>query len=511
MLHAVRQAVRLVRGLALAREDSNLTIAHQLQRHAERQPGHTFLLYGDRSYTYGQANAEINRHAHAYQSLGVGRGDTVALVIENRPEFLFHLYGLHKIGAVTSLINNQLTDSSLVHALRICEPKHVIIGSEVWEHFAEVRAELGDLVDDHIHVDPDSDEEDGAAGIDAPSFRDLLASVSTANPPEVSGVKLGDVAAYIYTSGTTGLPKAAIIKHHRLFRAGAVWASLGLRYKPDDVLYNCLPLYHSNSVMLATGSVVSAGVTMALARKFSRSRFWEDVREHGCTSFIYIGELCRYLMNAPEDSRDRGHQVRVITGNGLRPDIWEDFQNRFGIDRISEFYGATEGNCITINFRNVVGSVGPALPGMVLAKWNEEEQEFVRDEAGLLIKAEVGEPGILLGRIRGVSSAFEGYRDKSATEKKIVRDAFKPGDAYFNTGDLLRMDAQRNLYFTDRVGDTFRWKGENVSTTEVQEQISKWPAAAEVNVYGVSVPGTEGRAGMASLVLDDGKSFDPSA
>jgi acyl-CoA synthetase (AMP-forming)/AMP-acid ligase II len=248
---------------------------------------------------------------------------------------------------------------------------------------------------------------------------------------------------------------------------------------------------------------------MVLVRKFSRRHFWDDIRRHEATAFIYIGELCRYLLNAEPSPRDREHRVRVITGNGLRPTLWREFQRRFGIDRIAEFYGATEGNCVTVNVFNRVGSVGPKVPGMALVRWDEARQDFVRDQRGFLVAASVGEPGILLGRIRGRN--FDGYRDKHETGRKIVRNAFKPGDAYFNTGDLLKQDSVRHLYFIDRVGDTFRWKGENVSTSEVEAQLSKWSAAAEVNVYGVQIPGTEGRAGMVALVLRDGQDFDPEA
>jgi acyl-CoA synthetase (AMP-forming)/AMP-acid ligase II len=290
-----------------------------------------------------------------------------------------------------------------------------------------------------------------------------------------------------------------------------VWSSVALGLSEHDVLYNCLPLYHSSALMLGTGSVVSAGATMALARRFSRTRFWDDICDHGATSFVYIGELCRYLAGAPESPRDREHRVRVITGNGLQHDVWRVIQARFGISRISEFYGATEGNCITLNVLNVRGSVGPMLPNMVLASWDEDAQDFVRDGRGFLIKAKAGERGVLLGRIDGRRTRFDGYRDASATDGKIVRNAFRTGDAYFNSGDVLRLDRRHHLYFVDRVGDTFRWKGENVSTGEVQQQIAAWPPAAVAAVYGVCIPGTEGRAGMLSLCLREGHRFDADA
>jgi acyl-CoA synthetase (AMP-forming)/AMP-acid ligase II len=351
-------------------------------------------------------------------------------------------------------------------------------------------------------------EQPAAANGVGRDFSELLASASSANPDEVLQPPLTDLSAYIYTSGTTGLPKAALVPHHRAYRAGAVWSSIALRYRPGDVMYCCLPLYHSNAMLLALGSAVTAGATLALARKFSRTRFWEDARMHGATHMIYIGELCRYLMNAEPSPRDRDHKIRTATGNGLRPDIWRAFQDRFGLNRIVEFYAATEGNCVTLNVLGVVGSVGPKTPGMALVRWDEAEQRIVRDSAGKPIRALPGEPGILLGKITE-RAGFDGYRDPKATAQKVLRDLFEPGDAYFNTGDLLRMGRWRMLYFSDRLGDTFRWKGENVSTTEVQEALSSLPGVAEVNAYGVRIAGTEGRAGMVALVMADGARFSP--
>jgi acyl-CoA synthetase (AMP-forming)/AMP-acid ligase II len=496
-----------VRALLSYQPESQATLARQLQRHAERQPQQLFLRYGDLQYTYAEANALINRHAHAYQTIGVRSGDVVALMLENRPEYLWHVLGLHKLGAVASLLNTQLTGDVLAHAIRVCEPKRVVIGSELWSAFADARSALAVLERDAVYVDDDPDHPCSAQ---APSVSALSARAPDTNPDVADPPRLMDMAAYIYTSGTTGLPKAALIKHERLYRAGAGWASLALDYRLTDVMYNCLPLYHSNGLILATGSVITAGVTMVLARKFSRRHFWNEIRRTEATAFIYIGELCRYLLNSEPSPRDREHRIRVITGNGLRPTVWPEFQRRFGIERIAEFYGATEGNVITVNFFNRVGSVGPKLPGMVLARWNEARQELMRDERGFLVKAKPGEPGIMLGRI-GRRHNFDGYRDRQETERKVIRDAFEPGDAYFDTGDLLKLDSAKHLYFVDRIGDTFRWKGENVSTGEVEAQISKWAGAVEVNVYGVQVPDTEGRAGMVALVLRGGGDFDAAA
>jgi acyl-CoA synthetase (AMP-forming)/AMP-acid ligase II len=509
MLYPVAHAARFMQGLGLMDPDPLATLMRQFEGHASRRPDKLFLLFEDRRYSYAAANAEINRYAHSYRKLGIGRGDVVALLIENRPEFFWHLFGLNKLGAIGSLVNTHLVGESLVHAIRICQPSHVVIGSELWAEFASIRERLPELANAAIEVDVDMST-DGPRAFPVASWNDRLPGAAISNPLEATQVVLSDQAAFIYTSGTTGLPKAAVVRHSRMFRGGAVWAGLGFRFRDDDLLYNCLPLYHANALILATASVISAGITMALARRFSRTRFWDDARRYEATAFIYIGELCRYLMNNPTHPSDRDHRVRVISGNGLRPDIWRSFQQRFGLKRISEFYGSTEGNCITINALGVEGSCGTKLPGMALVRWDEDANDFVRDAHGRLVEVKTGETGVLLGKIRR-RAEFDGYQDKAASEGKIVRDAFVPGDAWFNTGDLLRCDRGRNLFFVDRLGDTYRWKGENVATSEVQERLSEWSGVQEANVYGVSVPGMEGRAGMAAIVLNNGRHFDPGA
>jgi acyl-CoA synthetase (AMP-forming)/AMP-acid ligase II len=503
MLYTVTHPLRFMQGLGLMDADSSATLMKQFEGHAAADPDRIFLIFEGQRFSYGQANGLINQHAHSYAALGIGHGDVVALLLENRPAFLWHLFGLHKLGAIGSLINTHLVGESLAHAIHICRPRHVVVGSEMWAAFEQVRSRLPEISPDMVDIDH-AGAGAGANGAPVAVWNDRLQNAARTNPTPNARITLSDQAAYIYTSGTTGLPKAAVVRHSRFFRAAAVWAGLAFRWRPGDVLYNCLPLYHANGLLLATSSVVSAGVTMVLARKFSRKHFWEDIRENGATGFIYIGELCRYLMNNPPSPLDRQHKVRVISGNGLRPDIWRGFKERFGIERIAEFYGSTEGNAITVNALNIEGSVGVKLPGMVIVRWNDQADDFARDARGRLIRAKIGEAGVLLGEIRR-RAEFDGYHDKQASESKVVRDAFKPGDAYFNTGDLMREDRLRQLYFVDRLGDTFRWKGENVATSEVQEHLATFDSIQEVNVYGVNVPGAEGRAGMAALVLSEGQ------
>jgi acyl-CoA synthetase (AMP-forming)/AMP-acid ligase II len=476
------------------RDASHETLVLQLERHARRRPDHPFLRYESREVTYAQAATQVALHARAHAALGTAAGDVVALMMENRPEFLWHVLGLQKLGAVAALINTNATGEALVHALRVCDPKRVVLGAEVIGQLGErePEGEWREWLDARVRVDVEGDP---------------VAHLRPAASEGAQRPRLGDVGAYIFTSGTSGLPKPAVIRHARFYRAGRAWGALAFRLAPEDVLYTCLPLYHGNALMLATGSVVTFGATLALSRRFSARAFWDEVRQHRATSFVYVGELCRYLLAAPPDPRDRDHGVRVISGNGLRAELWPLLQRRFGIERIAEFYGATEGNCLTINVGGPVGSVGKMLPGMALARWDFEAGALARDADGRVARARPGEAGVLLGRIRG-ASRFDGYRDRAASEKKIVRDAFSPGDAWFDTGDLMRVDARRNLFFVDRLGDTFRWKGENVSTLEVEAALARWPGAGEVNVYGVAVGSTEGRAGMAAMVLAGGARFD---
>ncbi|MFI5306653.1 MAG: long-chain-acyl-CoA synthetase [Polyangiales bacterium] len=506
MFEGIARGYRLIRGFAQGGARSNKTLALLLQQRARsakrEQP---FLLYGERRFSYGESNALVNRHAQAYRALGVGKGDVVALLMDNRPEFLWHFLAAGKLGAVVSLINTHNAGAPLLHSLRICEPKLVVVGSEHAAAYAAVSAELPGV---KAVLDVDPEQQSGVGTTALLRFEPADAAAGDDDPPEAAQQALGDLAAYIYTSGTTGLPKAARIRHQRMYGVGLGLGGVAYRLREDDVLYNCLPLYHTSGISACAGAVITHGATLALARRFSASRFWDDVRRYEATCFGYIGELCRYLAAAPPQPNDRQHKVRVIVGNGLRPDIWAAFQERFGIARIVEVYGSTEGNAAALNLDNTVGSVGRLGFGSVLAKWDDEKDDFARTPRGFLIKAKPGESGVLLGRIRGVTG-FDGYQDERETERKIVRDAFAKGDAWFNTGDLLRSDAKKRLFFVDRMGDTFRWKGENVSTFEVQEQLAALPSAAEVNVYGVQVPHTEGRAGMVALVLQG--EFDATA
>lgn len=505
-----------LRAFVLFDYESNDTMGYQFERHAARKPQHPFVLYRDRNYSYGEANAQINRYAHGYKDMGIKKNDVVALIIENRPELYWHFFALLKIGAIASLINTHLRGEMLVHAVCVCNPKALICGSERIGAFQEIREDLSGIALNHKYIDIDPEF---PVETDFPVWHRNIGNVSTANPPETATHTLLENCAFIYTSGTTGMPKPAIISHHRFVRAARIWGAFGFRLSPSDVTYICLPLYHSNAIILATGAAVNFGTTIALSRKFSVHHFWEEIRQFKATTFVYIGELCRYLINQAPSPKDRSHSIHTMTGNGLGPGIWKAFKHRFGIRYIREFYAATESNAVSMNTINRPGSVGFKFPHMKLVKWNDNEQTFARNADGRMVKCNVNEPGILLARVPAknvkrwlnLNPGYDGYLNKNQSDTKILRDVFKAGDAWFNTGDMLRCDFWGYLYFVDRLGDTFRWKGENVSTYEVQEEIAKWVTAKEVNVYGVAVDGTEGRAGMTSIVLDEDQAFDPDS
>ncbi len=487
--------------------DSPRTIVDIIEEFAERAPANIAILYQDRIVTYRQLDEAANRIARWAQAQGIGRGDVVALLMENRPEYLTTWLGLLKLGAVAALINTNLKGGALAHSIAISSARHVIVGAELGEVYGEAAGQ----------VDPPPLA--WAAGGIFPGARDMdkvLASLSPAalDKSVRAGLTGKDNALYIYTSGTTGLPKAAKFTHMRMLFmmygfAGAVNST------PRDRTYCTLPLYHATGGICAVGMAFTAGGALILRRKFSAREFWDDCRTYRATFFQYIGELCRYLLNAPPDPRDGEHCIRAICGNGLRPEIWPAFQQRFAIPRIVEFYGATEGNVSMLNYDNTVGAVG-RLPRYMrriftirLIRFDVARETLVRGADGFCVECEPGEAGEAIGEIsRKAGHTFDGYTGADETQKKILRDVFKKGDAWFRTGDLLRRDAHGYFYFVDRVGDTFRWKGENVATSEVSEALGVVPGVEEVNVYGVSVPGAEGRAGMAALVAAPG--FDPA-
>ena len=465
------------------------------------------IVFEGQEVNWSEFNALANRYAHYLKSQGVQRGDTVSVIMENRIEFLALLVGVNKIGVTAGLINTNLTGKPLVHCITVTHSKKCIFGSEVSGALNEVKDELGLTEGEDYFEMPDG-------GLDATTnwaknLAEGAAAASSENPEETSLITLGEVALYIFTSGTTGLPKAAVLSNRRYLTSADMAAMAGFKCTEQDRMYICLPLYHGTGLMVGAGAAMVSGASMFIRRKFSASNFLPEVREHGCTLLVYIGELCRYLSNTEAQAGDDKNPLRSMMGNGMRPDVWLGFKKRFGISRVAEFYGASEGNVAFANLMNRDCTVGMTSAEVALVEYDVDNDEIVRDAAGRCVPVKAGEPGLLLGKITE-DPVFEGYTDPEATEKKIVRSALETDDAWFNSGDLMRtVDVGFTLgyphyQFVDRVGDTFRWKSENVSTNEVGEIINGFDQIKFCNVYGVEIPGTDGRAGMAAVTLQDG-------
>jgi fatty-acyl-CoA synthase len=461
------------------------------------------LISDHESFSYRGLAERSNRYARWALDQGLAKGDTVCLLMPNRPEYMAIWIGITRVGGVVALINTNLVGPSLAHCIDIVAPKHIVVAAELATGFATARGLLKTRAKIWSHgesaelprIDQAIDNLSGAA---------LAASERVA-------LTIEDRALYIYTSGTTGLPKAANINHYRVMLASNAFAGV-MDTQPSDRMYDCLPMYHTAGGLVATGALLVRGGSVVIREKFSAREFWDDVVRFDCTLLQYIGEFCRYLANSPPSPNETKHRIRLACGNGLRPDLWDEFKTRFRIPRILEFYGATEGNVNMFNFEGKRGAVG-RIPWFLahrfpteVVRFDVERQQPVRDAEGFCIRCDVSEVGEVIGKILSDPSKpgnrFEGYAAAAQNENKVLRDVFAKGDAWFRTGDLMRKDENGYFYFVDRVGDTFRWKGENVSTSEVAEAINLFPGIQDTNVYGVQISGREGRAGMAAIVCN---------
>jgi fatty-acyl-CoA synthase len=510
---------RLNRGYALIagyRRDQHYSVADLLEARAVDAAARPFIVFEGRSVSFGEMNALASRVAHAALAAGLKSGDVVALSMDNRPEFPMVWLGLAKAGIVTALLNTAARGRVLQHALEQTDARALIFGPECAAHVATLGpGELPRLLFELR--DPAR-----AAGTETPlparSLDEALAAACADNPDASlrAHVRLCDPLYYIFTSGTTGLPKAALMSHLRFLNAGGVIAGLlGLK-RDEDVLYNVLPLYHGAGGMVVVSAALHLGIPIVLRRRFSASEFWSDVRQHKVTAWYYIGEICRYLLNQPPQADDRAHTLRRMSGAGLKADVWQAFQQRFGIEVICEGLGSTEANYGLTNVDNKIGSVGrlpyPERSNIRVVRYDVENGDYLRGPDGKLSVCQAEEVGELIAEVLDGPTAagfFEGYTSRAATQAKLLRDVFREGDRWVRSGDLVRHDADGYFYFVDRVGDTFRWKGENVSTDEVAQVLTQFPGVAVANVYGVRVPGNEGRAGMVALTLAAGVPFAP--
>ena len=459
------------------------------QDRAARYGDRVFLRFGDRQLTYRDANATANRYAAVLAARGVGHGDVVAIMLRNSPSAVLAMLAAVKCGAVAGMLNYHQRGDVLAHSLGLLDAKVLIAETDL----VSAVSECGGTGDSETLTIEDLER--------------FAVSAPATNPATASAVQAKDTAFYIFTSGTTGFPKASVMTHLRWLKALAAFGGLGLRLKSSDTLYCCLPLYHNNALTVALSSVINSGATLALGKSFSASKFWDEVIASRATAFIYIGEICRYLLNQPPKPTDRAHKVRMIAGNGLRPEIWEEFTKRFGIARVCEFYASSEGNTAFINFFNVPRSTGLSPLPLAYVEYDPDTGAPLRDDNGRVRRVPAGKPGLLISPVNRLQP-FDGYTDRESTEKKLVRNAFRQGDCWFNSGDVMSPQGMGHAAFVDRLGDTFRWKGENVATTQVEAALGADGSVEQCTVFGVEIPHTGGRAGMAAVQLRDGAEFD---
>ncbi|MHA1912984.1 MAG: long-chain-acyl-CoA synthetase [Promethearchaeota archaeon] len=488
--------------------DSNYSVGLRIEEHAENYADRLALLYENERYTHKEFNEWINRYANFFHKFGLKRGDVAVVFVENRSEYMFIILAMGKLGVVSSLINTNLREKPLIHSMTHTPGKVYVIGEELIQAFEKIKSEIN-LTDEQqksLFFLPDE-------GVQAPpegyiNLKNKLIYSDSANPPTTKEVLMKDPFVYIFTSGTTGLPKAAILKSSSILTAMIWWGGIVADMETDDIIYITTPLFHSHGIKVAFAAALYRGSAMAIARKFSASKFWDEARKFNANCFNYVGEICRYLYNQPSKPNDADNPIVKVIGNGLRLDIWLDFKKRFDIKEIREFYGATEDFVPNFaNIHNLDKTCGVCLTPYAIVKYDVEADQPFRNERGRMKKVKKGEVGLLLGQIADQEN-FYMYKDEKATEKKVFRNALRKGDMYINTGDLLRDIGYGHVQFVDRLGDTFRWKGENISTEEVETVINAFEQIDMCSVYGILIPRTEGRAGMASVHRRNNDEFD---
>lgn len=489
----------------LQKDSDKKSIGKILEENAIRFRDKPAILFEDRAYSYHEFNEIVNTYAHLFLHHGVKRGQVVIVYLENRPEVLFVVGALAKIGAIASMINSNQRSQVLAHSINQDNDGYYVVGEELLGAFQDVQ---NDIVSPGRKVFIGIED---TGKVEFPkefvTLDHVIHRFPTTNIKGVKEMKSGTSFAYIFTSGTTGMPKASIQKHRKWVQCMYWFGKVNLNLSSDDVIYVSIPFYHANALLIAWSSAAVAGAAMAIRRKFSVSEFWKDCIRYEATSFIYIGDILRYLYNAPESEWDRKHQVTKIIGNGLRPDIWKSFKYRFNIPEVYEFYASSEGNMTFTNTFNLDHTVGWCATNYEIVEYDREKGEPIYDSKGFMKKVKWGEVGLMLFEISD-QYPFVGYVKKEESQKKIYKNVFKNGDSWFNTGDIMRNIGFLHAQFVDREGDTFRWKGENVSTAEVEEIINSYPDVEGSAVYGVDIPHADGKAGMAAILLKHDIQFD---
>ncbi|MFX1281745.1 MAG: AMP-binding protein [Promethearchaeota archaeon] len=494
---------RFGQGMQKVHQNPNQGYGTLVENLAKEKPNQIALHYRDDFWTWQTFNKESNKYSNFFLELGLNPGETVALMLENCPEYLFSTTGINKIQGISALINFNQRKQALTHSFTVVDSKFIIIDGNNLPFFNEIVNTLPHKNDQVFVINnPKKLEHDY---IDLP---EKLISQSTSNPSTTNNSILRETALYIFTSGTTGLPKAVIMQNFKLFTQGYILGLALADLNPEEIVYINTPLYHNFAIGVTWPITLLLGATAVLRTKFSASEFWKDIHKYKITFMIYVGEMPRYLLNQPSSGLEKNHTLKKMVGIGLRKEIWDKFKERFKIDHIYEFYGLTEGHRTLFNADEIPGMVGRnSMGGLELAKVDPDSGEFFKNERGYCIRCNTDDVGMALLKLEK-RSFFTGYKDKEKTQKKILHNVFRNNDSYFNTGDMLKLHDNLWVSFADRFGDTFRWKSENVSTLEVESILNSFPAIQMSAVYGVAIPNTEGKAGMAAIKLNSSFKFD---
>ncbi len=483
------------------KEFSNQSIGTQIEKQAFNRPDKIGLHFLQISWNWDSINRECNRYANFFKNLGLKSGDTVSIMMENCPEYLFITGGVNKVQGINALINVHQRKQALIHALNISTPEWIIVDGDCLPYLLELKNELP-VNNDRIFVS-------GEIKNTKHGFRELnneSEHTSIENPNSTSNSNSREIVFNIFTSGTTGLPKAVTLSNFKFLRGG-IFGDTALKLEVNDIIYVPLPLYHGLGLNVGWGAVIWRGASMALRKRFSASEYWKDIKYYKATCTLYIGEIPRYLLNRPESEFEIDSPLRKMVGLGLKKNVWEQFSSRFNVPHIVEYFGATEIG----GFVNVSGKPGlvgrNVFPGVYMVKVDRDTNEILKDKDNRCILCKPGEIGMVLVQVTPKGD-FTGYKSKEATEKKLIRDVIQQGDIFFITGDLLKLHEDRWVSFVERSGDTFRWKGENVSTSEVESIILSFPGIRSSVVYGVKIPLSDGKGGMAAITLNNSENFD---
>jgi len=488
----------LPRFLFVWKDNKKLSLLNFFDNNVKKRPNDIAFIFEGDEITWKEADEQTNKYAGFLKSQNIHKGDCFAILMDNSPDFLMLLLASFRVGSLAALINTTVSGEGLKHVIGISDVKLITAGAS---HLEKLSSALGDSDLKNIPIFGMEDNEKIPDQVE--DIKKLSKQFSTFIPYQPI---MKDVAAYIFTSGTTGLPKAALVDHAKLVKGSFAGHFLCFNFNKNDRLYMTLPLYHSTGLILGWAASLRSGCPNVIKSKFSASDFWNDVKKYNVNKFIYVGELCRYLMNLPPSDGDKDNPITQISGNGLRPDIWESFQKRFNINKIVEIYGATEAVGMTINSFGRSGMIGRKRSDSTIIHCNKDDGSPILNDEGFCTKVSEGETGLYIQKISS-SAKFQGYLDAQASNKKILQNVFKTGDQYFNTGDLITLHDNNWLSFADRVGDTYRWKSENVSTMEVAAILNNASGVMDCNVYGVQVDSAEGKAGMAAMNVSDEFSF----